>query len=116
MPAAAAIRLTETRVASPSQPESSSRKAAKTPPATMVRCSPDTDSTCAMPAAAIASRASSVTALWSPLMIARAIPAAGCASAMSIRAEMPRRTASITCSGVVSLPVRTIVGGFVVVP
>jgi len=116
MPAAAATRFTGTRVARPSQPDSSNRSTANTPPATIVRCRPDTDSTCAMPAVAIVSRAPSVTALWSPLMIARAMPAAGCPSDASMRAEIPRRTASITCSGVASLPARTIAGDRVVLP
>jgi hypothetical protein len=69
-----------------------------------------------MPALDMISRASSVTALWSPLTMARAMPAAGWVSAASMRTEMPRRTASITCSGVVSLPVRIMAGGCVEFP
>ena len=85
-PPTAAMRLTEhaARERLPTA-TSSSRSAANTPPATIVRCSPETDSTCASPAIAMTSRASSSTALWSPLMRARAMPAAGWLSAASIR-------------------------------
>ena len=89
-----------------------------TPPATIDRCSPETDSTCAMPAVAMMSRAASVTALWSPLMMARAIPAAGCVEdGVDPRGDDRARTASMTCAGRRRrCPAATTVGGLVELP